>query len=139
MNKAIICIDDERIILDSLKTQLKKGLGKEFTIEVCDSALEGLEIIDELMSDNTEVLLIISDWLMPGMKGDEFLAKAHSKYPNIIKIMLTGQADRKAIEHAKEKANLYALVKKPWNENELAQLIKKSIKDLNEKASNHIR
>ncbi len=130
MKKTILCIDDEQIILSSLKTQLKKSLDNQFCIEVADTPEEGLEIIDELMVDGVGVLLILSDWLMPGMKGDEFLTRVHSKYPGIVKIMMTGQADDSAIRNAEEKANLYALVKKPWNEQELTTLIKKSISTL---------
>ena len=46
--KVIICVDDEKIILTSLKTQLVRTLGKEYALEFTDSALEAIDIIDDI-------------------------------------------------------------------------------------------
>lgn len=122
-NKAILCVDDELLILESLKEQLRRICGNKYLYEVAESGNEAWEIIHELQADNVEVLVIVADWLMPGMKGDEFLIKVHQKFPKIIKIMLTGQADATAIERAKKEANLFRCLRKPWTEEELAQTI----------------
>ena len=122
-DKVILCVDDERTILNGVKNQLKKRLPEEYTIELAESADEALEIIEEMVSDSTEILIIVSDWLMPGMKGDEFLIEVHKRFPAIIKVMLTGQADEEAIERAKKDANLFKLLGKPWNEDELVATI----------------
>ena len=121
----IICVDDEKTILDSLKIQLKRNFGPNLVYEFADSALEGLELVEELMEDYPEAkfIVIVSDWLMPGIKGDEFLIKIHEKNPNIIKIMLTGQADKAAVERAVNQANLYKCINKPWAERELISAI----------------
>lgn len=121
--KAIVCIDDCATILTSIKSQLKANFGNSFTYEFAESAEEGLEIIDELANDNVNILVIVSDWLMPGMKGDEFLIEVHKKHPDIIKILLTGQADKEAVERAVKFANLHKFLNKPWNENELIDAI----------------
>ena len=68
-------------------------------------------------------LIIISDWLMPVIKGDEFLINVHRKYPNSLKIMLTGQADYKSIEKTEKEADLYKCIKKPWAQSELFSCI----------------
>ena len=68
-------------------------------------------------------MVIVSDWLMPGVKGDEFLIQVHQKFPQLITVMLTGQANAEAIERAKEQANLHACLYKPWTEEELSQII----------------
>jgi CheY-like chemotaxis protein len=125
---AIICVDDEVVILDSLKKQLKRKFGDRFIYEVAESAEEAWEIIEELNADGIEVIVIVSDWLMPGMKGDEFLIKIHQRFPEVIKVMLTGQADRTAIERAKQEANLHACLYKPWTEEDLTQIITTAIK-----------
>ncbi len=122
--KVILCIDDERIILDSIKSQLIRNLGDEFIFEFAEDANEGLELLDELMSEDSQILLIVSDWLMPGMKGDEFLIKVHQKYPNLKKILLSGQADTEAVERAVQEAGLYKFMNKPWDEKELIETIK---------------
>ncbi len=128
--KAILCVDDESIVLESLVEQLEKRLGEEYIYETAETAEEGFEIIEELVADNVDVLIIVSDWLMPGMKGDEFLTKVHQKFPKIVKVMLTGQADEEAIKRAKESANLHACLFKPWLEEELVQTIKTGLNKL---------
>jgi len=120
---AILCVDDERMILDSLKSQLNRAFGAKYLIEITESAVEALEILEEFIEDKVESVVIISDWLMPGMKGDEFLIQANNIIPNVSSILLTGQADNEAIENAKNNANLHKLIFKPWNVNELITAI----------------
>ena len=117
--KAILCVDDEKIILQSLKAQIKKHFGDRFVYEFAESGSEAWEVIEELQEDGVEILLIVSDWLMPNMKGDELLIQVHQKYPNIVKIMLTGQADQEAITRTQRQANLHSCLYKPWQEQEL--------------------
>ncbi|MEQ9008883.1 MAG: response regulator [Ekhidna sp.] len=131
MSKPIIlCVDDEKDILQSLRTQLMEAFGSVYTYEVAEDADEALEVIDELIEDEMQIILIVSDWLMPGMKGDEFLIKVHQKFPNVIKIMLTGQADEIAIQRAKEQANLHCCLFKPWSEAELIETLKSGLAQL---------
>lgn len=128
--KAILCVDDETIILDSLKEQIQNRMGSEYIYETAENAEEGLEIIEELIEEGTELLIIVSDWLMPGIKGDEFLIEVHKKFPGIVKVMLTGQASEDAIENAEKNANLHACIHKPWREDELIDTIKEGLKKL---------
>ena len=123
MHRAIICVDDEKIILDSLLAQLSRNFGDDFDYEVAESASEALEVIEELTEEGVEIMAIVSDWLMPGMKGDELLIHVHSLYPKIRKILLTGQADENAVNHAREQAKLSAVLAKPWEEKELMNLL----------------
>jgi len=129
-SNVILCVDDERMILTSLKAQLREKLGSEFIYETSENASEAMELIDELRSENKGIIIIVSDWLMPGIKGDEFLIKIHQKYPDIIKVMLTGQADENAIENAQKNANLHACLSKPWNADVLVNTIKSGIDKL---------
>ncbi|MBE9093461.1 response regulator [Tychonema sp. LEGE 07203] len=124
----ILCVDDEVVVLNSLKIQLKKEFGDAYLYEVAENADEALEIIEELkQEDESEILVIVSDWLMPGIKGDEFLILVHQKYPQIVKVMLTGQADEMAIKRVKEQANLHRCLYKPWDGNELVETIKSGL------------
>ena len=123
MTSAILCVDDEVIILESLKEQLKRCFCDRYIYEMAESAEEAWEVIEELHNDGIQILAIVSDWLMPGIKGDEFLIKIHQEFPHVITVMLTGQADNTAINRAKKEANLYACIYKPWTENELFQTI----------------
>lgn len=124
INKPVIlCVDDEKMILDSLKVQLKNNFSDQFYYESAENAEDALELIEELVQDGLNILMIVSDWLMPGIKGDEFLIMVHHKYPKIINIMLTGQADCQAVEKAQQEANLLKCISKPWNEKELVETI----------------
>ncbi len=123
----ILCVDDEKVILDSLKIQLKKEFRDTYLYEAAESADEALEIIEELQEDEIAILVIVSDWLMPGMKGDEFLIEVHKRFPKIVKIMLTGQADEQSVEQAKKYANLHSCLHKPWNSEDLIENIKSGL------------
>lgn len=122
-DSAILCVDDEAEILQCLKEQLKRCFGQRYIYEVAQNAEEALLIIDELHDDSIKILIIVSDWLMPGIRGDEFLTQVHHRFPQIVTVMLTGQADEAAIERARQDANLYACISKPWTEIELKQVI----------------
>lgn len=126
----ILCVDDEIVVLNSLKIQLRNAFSDSYLYEVAESADEALEIIEEFQEDEIDILVIVSDWLMPGIKGDEFLINVHQKYPNIIKIMLTGQADREAVERAKKQASLHSCLHKPWEGKELIETIKSGLAKL---------
>lgn len=131
MNKQVIlCVDDEKIILDSLRKQLKNKFGNKYLYEFAENAEDAFEIIDELTIEEFDILVIVSDWLMPGMRGDEFLIKVHKKYPRIVKVMLTGHADEQAILNAKKNAALHKCIYKPWSEEELVSTIITGMKKL---------
>ena len=128
----ILCVDDDKTILISLKAQLKYGLGDAFSYEVAESAEEAWEVIEDLLSDGKKISVIISDWLMPITKGDEFLISVHEKYPDIIKLMLTGHADMDAINRTKQQANLCGCLIKPWTVDELVITITSALESQNE-------
>lgn len=127
---AILCVDDEVLILNSLLRQLQTAFEDEYLYETAENANEALELIEELQEENTDLLVIVSDWLMPGAKGDEFLINVHQKFPGIVKILLTGQADEGAVERAQDKANLHSCLRKPWNEQDLIDCIQTAISSL---------
>ena len=60
---------------------------------------------------------------MPGIRGDEFLVRVHKKFPNIVKVMLTGQATPEAIERTTIEADLHRCLHKPWKESDLIETI----------------
>lgn len=128
MKNTILCVDDEKIVLDSLKTQLRTLFGDNFNYEIAQNGNEALDVVEELQEDNLDVIIVITDYVMPGMYGDEFLIKLHQKHPKIRKIMLTGQADDNAIKRAREKANLLFCIRKPWTQDELAKIIHAGMK-----------
>ncbi|MDY6937379.1 MAG: response regulator [Cyanobacteriota bacterium] len=111
----IICVDDERMVLTSLRDQLAYQVGSDYNIELAESAEEALEILEELEEDAIEVPLVVTDQIMPEMKGDELLIQIHKHYPKTLKILLTGQANAEAVGNAVNWANLYRYISKPWD------------------------
>lgn len=127
-NQAILCVDDERTVLLGLRDQIAKHFGDRYRYEVAESADEAWEVIEELDHDGIRILIIVSDWLMPGVRGDEFLIQIHQRFPNIVKVLLTGHADETAIERARRHANLHAYIAKPWSEEHLIEVIKSGLR-----------
>ncbi len=128
MKKGVIfCVDDEKIILNGLKTELKNTFGTSYIIETAESGQEALEAIDHFLESNYEIPLIIADYAMPLMKGDELLTKVHKKSPGTLKILLTGQATVEGVTNAINNAGLYRYIAKPWDNHDLLLTVKQAL------------
>lgn len=125
--KRILCVDDEKVVLNTLMGQLYQTFGNRYAYESFTSAEEAEEYIDEVYAEGENVDVIICDWLMPRVKGDEFLVRVHRRFPEVGLIMLSGQASPEAIERAKNEAHILAFVAKPWDKDELMSLVQKAL------------
>ena len=123
----IICVDDEKIVLVSLRDQLAQNLGDDYEIELAESGEEALEIFEELQEEGVEVPVIISDQIMPEMKGDELLKEIQYQHPQTLKIMLTGQASADEVGNAVNHAKLYRYISKPWQIEDLTMTVKEAL------------
>ncbi|MDY6804783.1 MAG: adenylate/guanylate cyclase domain-containing protein [Cyanobacteriota bacterium] len=123
----IICIDDEQAVLESLKVELKRALGDKYLIETAEGGEDALELFSELLEDEYEVALVLSDYIMPDIKGDELLKRFHQLSPKTLKIMLTGQADLEAVGNAIRYAKLYRYLPKPWQPEDLKLTVVEAI------------
>ena len=123
----IICVDDEQTILDSLEIDLLKAFEDKYLIETAQSGEEALELLSELLAEQYEVPVVISDQIMPNMKGDELLRSIYAISPNTLKIMLTGQADLEAVANAINYAKLYRYIPKPWQCEDLKLTVTEAI------------
>ncbi|MDY0092087.1 MAG: hybrid sensor histidine kinase/response regulator [Candidatus Vecturithrix sp.] len=129
MNKPVIlCVDDEKMILVSLKEQLKRYFGDECSIETVESGEEALEVLEELSAEQTELPIVIADQIMPGMKGDDLLIHIHQLLPRTLKILLTGQANADAVGNAVNYAQLYRYIAKPWEEADLRLTVSEALR-----------
>lgn len=126
--KVILCVDDEQLVLTSLKAQLKRGLGPEYVIETAENGEDALEIIDEIETEGAELPLIISDQIMPGYKGDDLLIVVHERLPKTLSIMLTGHANADAVGRALNLARLYRYISKPWDEVDLILTVSEAVR-----------
>jgi signal transduction histidine kinase len=114
----ILCVDDEQAVLNQLSAQLTRRFGATHVVECAESAEEALALIPEL-SVQGDVQLLICDQVMPGMKGDRFLAIVNRQWPEVMKVLLTGQAGLASAIYAINNAGLHRYVEKPWEAEDL--------------------
>jgi PAS domain S-box-containing protein len=125
--QVIICVDDEIEILKSLKAEIRATFSSDYQIELAESGEEALELLEELLEEGYEIPLIISDYQMPVMKGDEFLRRVHLSSPKTLKIMLTGEASIESVANAIKYAKLYRYIPKPWEQEDFKLTIIEAI------------
>jgi two-component system chemotaxis response regulator CheY len=133
----IICVDDEQSVVLTLKEQLAKYFGETHEIEIATSGEEAWAIIQDIIKEGGSVEVVITDQVMPGMKGDELLEKVNNLIPDTIKILLTGQAGLEDTIDAINKGGLNYFVEKPWNIEELHKHIERLIQKYKENVENH--
>ncbi len=107
----LLLVDDEPNILSSLKRMFRK---ETYQIKTAGSAEEALDIMA-----HEKFHLIISDQMMPGMSGSELLQQVRGRYPDTIRIMLTGHADASAVMGAIKEGAVYRFIIKPAQEDDL--------------------
>jgi len=90
----IICLDDDRDFLNSLKISLPDKFQDEpdYNILFMDNPLETLELIRDLVAESENIALLMTDQMMPNMKGIDFLKEAKNMAPNSMRVLLTGHA-----------------------------------------------
>ncbi|MBW2569021.1 MAG: response regulator [Deltaproteobacteria bacterium] len=93
-----------------------------YILLTASSGVEGLKILKE-----NDVHLVLSDQRMPQMSGTEFLAEVKEKYPDVIRIILTGYTEIDSITESINKGNIYKFFLKPWNDQNLKLEITKAL------------
>jgi YesN/AraC family two-component response regulator len=119
---AILCIDDDRIMLQALAHQISTFLHEDVIIEVAESGKEGLEVINELIDDKYTIPVVISDQMMPGMTGVEFARAAQGQFTDLKVILLTGYS-KDSIETIESQKNIISTLQKPWEKSELKSIL----------------
>jgi DNA-binding NarL/FixJ family response regulator len=112
--KAILCVDDEAILVLALKRELERALGDRYEIATALDADAADEAVAALSSRGVELALVICDWRMPGRGGAEFLASLRARMPAMKSVLLTGQTDDEAMRQARSELGVAAIVSKPW-------------------------
>ena len=119
----ILFVDDEKNVLQSLK---RLCIDDYHSVLLANSGEEALEILN----NNPNIGLIVSDQRMPAMTGSEFLEKAKEMLPDAVRILLTGYSDINAVADAINRGGAYRYITKPWNDEELLQIIGDSVGDI---------
>ncbi|MDB9509994.1 SpoIIE family protein phosphatase [Kamptonema animale CS-326] len=111
----LMVVDDEPDNLDLLYRTFRR----DFQVYKADSALNALQVLDE----QGEMAVIISDQRMPEMNGTEFLGKTVERFPDTIRILLTGYTDVEDLVEAINAGQVFKYITKPWNPEELKSVI----------------
>lgn len=114
----ILIVDDEDAILESLELTL----GLEYRVFTATSAEQGLEILDR-----EDIALVISDQVMPGMTGVEFLERVIERNPRAVRMMLTGYADMPSLIAAINEGRIWRYIPKPWEPDDLRIAVKRGL------------
>lgn len=120
----IVIVDDEEFILKELRILL----GRTYKVHVFVNPEEA-----EVFVDQNEVDMVISDEMMPEMRGSVLLARIHKKHPDICNIVLSGQAEKDDIVRAVNEGHIFSFLYKPAERQQLMNVIEKGLESRNMK------
>lgn len=109
----ILCVDDEVNVLKALRRTFMEE--EDYQIYQAQSGAEGLEILESVEG----ISMVISDYRMPGMTGVEFLRQVNERWPDTVRIVLSGYADTAVVVEAVNLGHIYKFIPKPWDDSEL--------------------
>ncbi|GMR07208.1 MAG: response regulator [Gammaproteobacteria bacterium] len=115
----LLFVDDEANILSSLR-RVFRPLG--YRIFIAQSGAEGLALMEQENID-----LVISDMRMPEMDGAEFLQQVKQRWPDTMRILLTGYADLTSTIAVVNKGKIYSYISKPWEDNDIILQVKHAL------------
>ncbi|QXM06499.1 response regulator [Crassaminicella indica] len=123
-NNTVLFVDDDTHIINSLRRGLfDEPYGKEFAY----SGEEALKIME-----NNTISVIVTDMKMPKMNGLTLLKIISEKYPNVVKIVLSGYTQIPQVLATINQVNIFKFIAKPWNlDNELIPIIRQAIEYYN--------
>ncbi len=123
MKPTIICVDDDMIVLQSLEENLYSAFRGMCNIEMAESGPEAIELVNELLEKKQDIALVITDYAMPAMKGDELIGILSQKLPMTSMALLSGINDMEVIAKTVNTGRLDRFIAKPWNNEELNSVV----------------
>ncbi|MBS1143181.1 MAG: response regulator [Proteobacteria bacterium] len=124
----LLFVDDEPGILSALRRLFRP---RGYRIFIAEGGAAGLEILEK-----EEIDLVISDMRMPEMDGATFLKAVRDRWPNVMRILLTGYADITSTVAAINHGEIYRYVSKPWDDNEILTIVAEAIEHQSLKREN---
>lgn len=115
MANRVLFVDDEPNVLQSIRRSLRK----QFELDTANGGEEALE----KMADDGPFAVVVSDMRMPGMNGVELLSAAKKRWPDTVRIMLTGNADQQTAVDAVNHGDVFRFLNKPCATTDLAQAV----------------
>src|SRR5690349_3314098 len=118
--KKILLVDDEPNLLSALQ----RGLRRQFTVETACGGSAGLTILEKWQ----DFAVVVADMQMPEMNGVQFLAKVRESAPDIVRMMLTGNADQATAMEAVNQGNIFRFLNKPCTVDRLADALNAGVR-----------
>lgn len=113
--RAVLFVDDERPILNAINRLMRK---EPCAVHLAEGGAEGLEILSR-----TPVQVVVTDQRMPEMTGTEFLQAVRERWPDTVRMVLSGYADAATIVESINKGEVYRFIAKPWHDEALRHTI----------------
>jgi DNA-binding NtrC family response regulator len=123
-NKAILSVEDDTEVLSSLRMQLERNFSDEYVLEFAQNVDEAIGVIDDLIQQKVDVILLLSDWYMPGKNADVLVNYIKVKNPAVKVLVLSGQLDTQKAGAMLENNFIDRVMMKPWDEAALVGQIK---------------
>ncbi|MEH2197270.1 SpoIIE family protein phosphatase [Nostoc sp.] len=114
----LMVVDDEPDNLDLLYRTFRR----DFQVYKANHAFNALEILEQF----GEMAVIISDQRMPEMNGTEFFSRTVERFPDTIRILLTGFTDVEDLVDAINSGQVFKYITKPWNPDKLRALVEQA-------------
>ena len=111
----LLAVDDDPQVLAAVRRDLRYRYREKCTVMGAGSGEEALATIRELKTRGDSLAILISDQRMPGMPGNELLARSREVYPMARRVLLTAYSDISAAIKAINEAHLDHYLSKPWN------------------------
>ena len=127
--KIILCIDDNIEVLKSLRFQLRQHLMRDIRIILAEGSEDALSTLDALDLSRNDMLLIVSDWLMPNINGEDLIKLIENRWGPIMTIVLSGHITPEAKERLVSLQQVISVMSKPWDGEKLTRLIARSLVD----------
>jgi diguanylate cyclase (GGDEF)-like protein len=126
-DKSLLLVDDEASVRHALRREFR---ATGYRILEADSAETALAVLET----EPTVGVVIADFRMPGMNGAELLGFVRQRWPDTMRVMLTGQADMDAVVAAINCGAVYRFLLKPWDPADLLHVVKEAfrLRDLEE-------
>lgn len=125
--RAILLVDDEPLILTTLRIHLRHMLGGDAIVFCATSGAEAMELVQDHLLQGGDFALVIVDYQMHPMRGNELLEHLHERIPGARRVLLTGQADLEVVVDSMSRIDLFRYMTKPWDPDDLERTIREAM------------
>ena len=132
LQRYVILVEDDLAVLHALRFQVEAVLPDYYIVETANDGVEGIELVNEIVSKGCLIPLIITDHQMPNMLGSDFILKVLGLLPKCRSIMLTGEAQLEDVAKLVNQQALFRYMQKPWSTSDLQMTVLSALQSFNQ-------